>query len=40
MKVKLTLTPSKFFQDAKKSHYSNPVVVDSLDAYKDVAMHD
>ncbi len=40
MKFKLTLTPSKYFQDAKKSHYSNPVVVDSLDAYKDVATHD
>ncbi|MFA7082399.1 MAG: hypothetical protein WC135_07285 [Bacteroidales bacterium] len=40
MKFKITLTPSDYYQDAKKSKYLNPVVVKSLDDFKKVILKD
>ena len=36
MKFKITLTPSNYYQDAKKSKNLNPVVVRSLEYFKKV----
>lgn len=40
MKFKITLTPSNYYQDAKKSKYLNPVVVESLEDFKKVILKD
>lgn len=40
MKFKITLTPSDYYQDAKKSKYLYPVVVESLDDFKKVILKD
>lgn len=40
MKFKITLTPSNYYQDAKKSKYLNPVVVESLENFKKVILKD
>lgn len=40
MKFKITLTPSNYYQDAKKSKYQNPVVVESLEDFKKVILKD
>lgn len=40
MKFKITLTPSNYYQDAKKSKYLNPVVVETLDDFKKVISKD
>lgn len=40
MKFKITLTPSNYYQDAKKSKYLNPVVVESLEDFKIVILKD
>ena len=34
MKFKITLTPSNYYQDAKKSKYLNPVIIESLEDFK------
>lgn len=40
MKFKITLTPSNYYQDAKKSKCLNPVVVESLEDFKKVILKD
>lgn len=40
MKFKITLTPSNYYQDAKKSKYLNPVVIESLEDFKKVILKD
>ena len=40
MKFKITLTPSNYYQDAKKSKYQNPVIVESLEDFKKVILKD
>lgn len=40
MKFKITLTPSNYYQDAKKSKYLNPVIVESLEDFKKVILKD
>lgn len=40
MKFKITLTPSNYYQDAKKSKYLNPVVVESLEDFKKIILKD
>lgn len=40
MKFKITITPSDYYQDAKKSKYLNPVVVETLDDFKKVILKD
>lgn len=40
MKFKITLTPSNYYQDAKKSKYLNPVVVETLEDFKKVILKD
>lgn len=40
MKFKITLTPSNYYQDAKKSKYLSPVVVESLEDFKKVILKD
>lgn len=34
MKFKISLTPSNYYQDAKKSKYLNPVVIETLEDFK------
>lgn len=40
MKFKITLTPSNYYQDAKKSKYLNPVIIESLEDFKKVILKD
>lgn len=40
MKFKITLTPSNYYQDAKKSKYQNPVIIESLEDFKKVILKD
>lgn len=40
MKFKITLTPSNYYQDAKKSKYLNPVIIESLEDFKKVIVKD
>lgn len=40
MKFKITLTPSNYYQDAKKSKYLNPVNIESLEDFKKVIVKD
>lgn len=40
MKFKITLTPSNYYQDETKSRYLNPVVIESLDDFKQVILKD
>ncbi len=40
MKFKITLTQSNYYQDAKKSKYLNPVVVETLEDFRMVILKD
>ena len=40
MKFKISLTPSNCYQDAKKSKYLNPVVVETPENFKKIILKD